>query len=145
MKLNKITVIAALALGGLLTLGTALNAQDATTTTTPPAATPPAGAPPGGRARPLTIDQLVTKLALSDEQKTNVQAVLVDQRQKTRDLRNDTTLSTDDRRAKMKTIRDEANAKLKTILTPDQYAKYLTLQPARRPATPPPAAAPAAN
>jgi hypothetical protein len=62
-----------------------------------------------------------------------------------RDLRNDTTLSTDDRRAKMKTIRDDANAKLKTILTPDQFAKYQALMPARRPATPPPTAAPAAN
>ena len=144
MKLNKITVIAALALGSLLTLGSVVNAQD--TTTTPPASTPPAGAPPGGgRGRALNIEQLTTQLALTDEQKTNVQAVLTDSRQKMRDLRNDTSLSTDDRRAKVKTIRDDANAKLKTILTPDQYAKYLTLQPGRRPATPPPAAAPAAN
>jgi len=143
MKLNKMTVIAALALGSLLTMGTVVNAQD---TTTPPAATPPAGAPPGGgRGRQLSIEQLATKLALSDDQKTNVQAVLVAQRQQMRDLRNDTTLSTDDRRAKMKTIRDDANAKLKTILTPDQFAKYQALMLARRPATPPPTAAPAAN
>ena len=143
MKLNKMTVIAALALGSLLTMGTVVNAQD---TTTPPAATPPAGAPPGGgRGRQLSIAQLATKLALSDDQKTNVQAVLVAQRQQMRDLRNDTTLSTDDRRAKMKTIRDDANAKLKTILTPDQFAKYQALMLARRPATPPPTAAPAAN
>ena len=143
MKLNKMTVIAALALGSLLTMGTVVNAQD---TTTPPAATPPAGAPPGGgRGRQLSIEQLATKQARSDDQKTNVQAVLVAQRQQMRDLRNDTTLSTDDRRAKMKTIRDDANAKLKTILTPDQFAKYQALMLARRPATPPPTAAPAAN
>jgi hypothetical protein len=42
MKLNKMTVIAALALGSLLTCGTVTNAQDANNT---PAATPPAAAP----------------------------------------------------------------------------------------------------
>ena len=141
-------MIAALALGGLLTLGTALNAQDATPA--PPAATPPAGAlPGGGHGRPLTIAQLTLQLALTDEQKTNVQAVLLDQRKQTRDVRNDTTLSTADRHAKLKTIADAANAKLQTILTPDQYAKYLKLLPARPAAAPPqgapPAAASAAN
>ena len=141
MKLNKMTVIAALALGSLLALGTVANAQDAAT----PAATPPAGgAPGGGRGRQLSIEQLSTQLALSDEQKTNVQAILTDSRKQMRDLRNDTSLSTEDRRAKMRTIRDDQNAKLKTILTPEQFAKYEKLMPARRPATPPAAAADAA-
>ncbi len=143
MKLNKMTVIAALALGSLLTLGTVVSAQDAATpATTPP---PAGGAPGGGRGRQLSIEQLSTQLALSDEQKTNVQAILTDSRKQMRDLRNDTSLSTEDRRAKMKTIRDDANAKLKTILTPEQFAKYEKLMPARRPATPPATATPAAN
>ena len=141
MKLNKTTLIAALALGGLLTMGTALNAQT-TTTNAPAAATIPAAR----RSGLFGIDQLTKQLALTDDQKPKVQAVLDDQRKKMSELRQDTTLSTEDKRAKSKTIRDEATAKLKEILTADQFAKYQKMpQPGRRPAPVAPAGAPAAT
>lgn len=127
------TLIAALALGGLMTVGTAVNAQDATTNT-------PAATRPGGRMRQPSIDQIVTQLALTDDQKTNFVAARKDMQKKMSDLRKDDSLSTEDRRAKMKTIRDEFNAKLKTFLTPDQYEKYQKMMPGRRPAAPPAAA-----
>ena len=137
MKLNKMTLIAALALGGLLTLGTAANAQDATTNT-------PAATPPPMRPRQPGIDQLAKILALTDEQKTNVQAVLKDQRQQMGDLRKDTTLTQEDRRAKMKDIRDATTAKMKDILTPEQFAKYQRMMPqGRRPGLPAPTVTPA--
>ena len=135
MKLNKMTLIAALALGSLLTLSTGVNAQDATTNA-PAAATPPR------RPGPMTIETLTTQLALSDEQKTNVQVILTDMRKKTSEMRQDTSLSTEDKRAKRKEINDAFVAKMKEILTPDQFTKFQKMVPGRRPAaTPPPAAA----
>jgi Spy/CpxP family protein refolding chaperone len=119
MKLNKTTIIAALALGSLLTFGATANAEDSTTNT--PAAAPAMAAP--GR-RPVTIEQWAKLLALTDDQKTNFNAVLLDQRKQMMDLRTDTSLSREDKQAKRKSIADAALAKIKDILTPDQFAKY---------------------
>jgi len=139
MKLNKTTLIAALALGSLLTLGATVNAQDATTTNAP-ATTAPAGA----SRRPMNIDQMVKLLALTDDQKTNFQATMQDLRKQMMDLRADNTLSTEDRHAKNKSIRDAAMAKMKDILTPDQFAKYQKMMMGGRRQAPP-AAVPAAT
>ena len=139
MKLNKTTIIAALALGSLLTLGATVNAQEATTNAP---AVAPAMAPP--IRRPVTIEQWAKVLALTDDQKTNFDAVWTDQRKQLSALRTDTTLSTEDKRAKSKSIRDATTAKVKDILTPEQFAKYQKLAPgAPRRRTMPPAAAPA--
>ena len=138
MKLNKLTLIAALAMGSLLTLGTALNAQDATNA---PAATPPAGAPPAVRGRP-NFEAIAKQLELTDDQKPKAKVVIDAQQKQMRELRGDTSLSQEDRRAKGKTIRDEATAKLKEILTPEQFAKYQKMTSGRRPAGPAPAATP---
>ncbi len=134
MKLNKMTVIAVLALGSLLTLGTALNAQDATSNA--PAATLPAV-----RGRP-NFEAIAKQLELTDDQKPKAKAVIDAQQKQMRELRGDTSLSQEDRRAKGKTIRDEATAKLKEILTPEQFAKYQKMTSGRRPAAPAPAATP---
>ena len=128
------TLLAALALGSLLTLGTAVNAQDASTNS------PAAAMPAAGRNRQPSIDDLIAKLGITDDQKTNFTAIITDMRKQMKDLRADDTLSTEDRRAKMKTIRDDGNTKLKALLTPDQFAKYQKLMPGRRPAAPAPAA-----
>jgi Spy/CpxP family protein refolding chaperone len=143
MKLNNTTLIAALALGSLLTLGTAVNAQ---TTTNAPAATPPAGAPPANRPPRggMTLQRLTQQLALTDDQKPKVQAVLDDQNKQMMELRQDTALSPEDRRTKMAAIRTGVTAKFKEILTPEQFDKYQKMpQPGVRPTRPP--GAPAAG
>jgi Spy/CpxP family protein refolding chaperone len=141
MKLKQMTLIAALALGSLLTIGTTVNAQD--TTMTAPAATPPARPARGGRQ--LTIEQLTTALTLTDDQKPKVQALLDDQTKQITDLRADTSVAAADRRTKMQAIRADFTTKLNAILTPDQQAKFKMLQPARRQAPAAPAPAPAGN
>ena len=89
MKLTKMTLIAALALGGLLTLSPALRADDATNT--PPSA-PPAGGPPPGdrgpgmRGRGPNFDMIAQRLNLTDDQKPKVKAILDDQQEQMRDL-----------------------------------------------------------
>ena len=145
MKLNKTTLIAALALGSLLTLGATVNAQDTTATNAAPAA--PASAAPGRRM--ISIDQWNKILALTDDEKTNFQAVIQDQRQQMMALRNDDSIAPEDKRAKNQEIRKATLAKLKDILTPDQFAKYQKLAAGGRRGGNPPAApaapAPAAN
>ena len=142
MKLNKTTLIAALALGSLLTMGTAVNAQTATNA---PATAAPAGTPPARRMG-SPIELYTRLLSLTDDQKPKVQAILDDQRKQLSDLRKDTSLSTQDRHAKLIALHDGVTAKMKEILTAEQFAKYQKMpQAGRRPVATPPAAAPAAD
>ncbi len=135
MKLNKTLALAALIAGNLLAVGSIAQAQDSTTPTTP--------APTGGGARQrgmMSVDFLAKRLALTDDEKTNVAAALADNRQKMRDLRQDTSLSNEDKRAQAKQLREDLNAKMKDILTPDQYTQWLKINTVhRRPAPTPPA------
>jgi periplasmic protein CpxP/Spy len=119
MKSTKTMLIAALAACALITGGSSLLAQNSTNP-------PSAGGPPGGgmRGRGPSLEQLSKDLDLTDDQKTKVKAALDALKQEITELRADTSLSQEDRRAKMKTIRDEFTAKLKDILTPDQFAKW---------------------
>ena len=123
-------LIAALAAGSLLVWSPALRAADTNT----PSSTPPAGQrPPGMRGGP-NLDQL----NLTAEQKPKVQAILDAQRQKVRDLREDTSLTPEDRRAKMKAIREDEVTQMKAVLTPEQFEKYQQMTQRRRPGGPPP-------
>jgi len=142
MKLTKTLMAGALIAGSLLT-GAALQAQDANTNT------PPAGAPPaGGRMRGApTLQQLTTALNLTADEQAKVKPILDAQAQKMRDLRSDTTLSTDDRRAKMQEIRADTLKQMKAVLTPDQFAQYqkMATPRGRRAAAPAATNAPAAT
>jgi len=72
----------------------------------------------------------LANLNLTPEQKEKAAAVIKDQRDKMVALRGDSSLTPEDRRAKMKEIMDGTNAKMKTILTDEQYTKW---QSSRRP------------
>jgi protein CpxP len=122
MNVNKSMLIAALAAGCLLVWSPALRADGTNTPpSTPTAGAPPAGAPPAAQRRPgPNLDQL----NLTDDQKPKVQAILDAQRQKMRDLRQDTSLTPEDRRAKMKTIQDDTTTQMKAVLTPEQFEKW---------------------
>ena len=76
------------------------------------------------RGRGPSLEQLSKALDLTDDQKPKVKVALDAQKQEMTDLRADTSLSQEDRRAKMKTIREEFTAKLKDILTPEQFEKW---------------------
>jgi len=125
------TLIAALALGSLLTLGPALRADDATNT---PPSTPPAGGPPPGdrgpgmRGRGPNFDMIAQQLNLTDDQKPKVKEILDGQMQQMRDLHQDDSLSADDRRAKMRSIREDTDTKLKAVLTADQFEQWQKME-----------------
>ena len=82
--------------------------------------------PPGDRQEAMREqrDAWVKELGATDEQMAKIREAQKAQAEKGRALRDDTTLSQEDRRAKMKEIRDGMTAKMKEILNADQFAKY---------------------
>jgi periplasmic protein CpxP/Spy len=132
MRATKMTLIAALAVGSLLTLSPALRADDATNT--PPSA-PPAGGPPPGdrgpgmRGRGPNFDMIAQRLNLTDDQKPKVKEILDGQRQQMRDLwQQGQDMSREDRMAKMKSIRENTDAKLKAVLTSVQFEQWQKME-----------------
>jgi len=121
--------MAILAAGGLLAGNPALHAED----TNQPPATPPTGNPasprPAGMRIGPTLEQLTKSLNLTTDQVTKVKPILDARDQKVRDLRGDTSLSSQDRRTKMLSIREETATQLKAILTPEQYDKWQKMLP----------------
>lgn len=122
MKTSKLTLVAAIALGGLMVCGPITQAQDkpATPPSAPGDATTP---PPGGRRGNNMMQTMFDRLNLTPDQQAKVKPVIADQQQKMRALREDKALSQQERRDKIKEIIDATDAKLKEILTPDQYTK----------------------
>ncbi len=114
MKINKISVMTGLVLGGLMAFSSMAAAQDQK--------------PGGGRGRGPSVEQrmerMTEELKLTDAQKPKVKAVLEATAKKGQELRGDTSVPREERREKMQAIMEQENKQLKEILTPDQYTKY---------------------
>jgi periplasmic protein CpxP/Spy len=120
MKSTKIMIVAALAAGALLAGGSSMLAQDSTNT-------PPAGGPPPGEHGPGMKGgrpDIATALNLTDDQKPKVQEIMKGAMEKRKALREDTSLTPEDKRAKAKEIQDDTATQLKAVLTPEQFAKW---------------------
>ncbi len=79
------------------------------------------------------LEMMSKMLDLTDAQKTQIKPILEEQAKEIKELRADTSLSQEDRRAKMKTLREGLAAKLKDILTPEQFAKFQKMGQRRPP------------
>lgn len=156
--LLKLTVIAA----GLAV--TALPAARAADQTPPPAGGTdnPAAQPehPGWRGRHMDparrIQRLAEVLGLTTEQQTKLKAVFKEEGAKMRAVFQDSSLSREDRRAKLMELRKDIRPKIDAILTPEQQKKLEKMQRRGRrwrhggpdnqpPPPPPPPEAPPAN
>ncbi len=126
MKMQKASLIAALAAGALLATSPALRAAE----TNAPAATPPAAGRQGGPR--MSVDdrlaRLTEQLTLTDEQKPKVKVLLEAQNKQMAEFRD---LPQEDRRAKMQAAREEMTKKMKEILTAEQFKKYEALPQGR--------------
>ncbi len=113
--MNKLSLIAAMALGGLVACSTLATAQDA----------------PKKKGR-MSVEQQMerynTELTLTDEQKPKVKAVLEETSKKMQEIRNDPNFDRSQMREKMQPIMEKQNEKMKGILTEDQYKKYQEMQ-----------------
>jgi protein CpxP len=81
----------------------------------------------GGR-QPMNPDEQVARMTkrynLSSDQQTSIKPILANQQQQMQALRGDSTLSRDDRMAKMRSIREDSNTKIQAILNDSQKQKF---------------------
>lgn len=67
-------------------------------------------------------------LNLTDEQKTRLRPILAEENQQLETLRNDTSMTQEQKMSKANDIRQTASPKIKAILTPEQLQKLADLQ-----------------
>ena len=106
-------MIAVLAAATVLSYSPTLRAQEKKDT--------PKGEGRGGDFVKQRLDRLTEELKLTDAQKPKVEALLKEQGEKMRGLRDATP---EERREKMQASREEMGKKMKEILTAEQYEKY---------------------
>lgn len=125
-------------------------------TSTPGAASPsaPSQAAPGqssttpgttpSTAQPPAQAEAENPLNLTEEQKAKLRPILMDERQQMEAVRSDTSLSSEQKMAKVQQIRETASPKIKAVLTPEQLKRLADMQKAQQPqgapatSTPPP-------
>lgn len=92
----------------------------------------------GGRRMhgPMTPEEqlarMTKQLKLTDEQQAKIKPIIEEQHQKIMDLRQDTSMSREDRFAKFREVRQESMEKIKPILNPSQRKKWEKMQQRRR-------------
>jgi Spy/CpxP family protein refolding chaperone len=70
------------------------------------------------------VKHLTKKLDLSDDQQAKLKPILEDQRKQMDDLRNDSSLSREDRFSKMREIRQNSDTQIKSVLNDDQQKNF---------------------
>ena len=116
MKSTKTWLVVAVAAGTLLGGSSALYAQNATNT-------PPANAHGGMKSR----QNIAKQLDLTEDQKPKYDAIMKGAAEKGRALREDTSLTAEEKKTKAKAIKEDTTAQLKVVLTPEQFAKWQEL------------------
>jgi Spy/CpxP family protein refolding chaperone len=86
-----------------------------------------------GQSLDQHLQTLSEKLNLSDEQKAKIKSILQDQMQQMKAVRADSSLSKDQKRAKIKSIHDSSHDGINTVLTPEQQAKLKQVKQAQMP------------
>ena len=77
-------------------------------------------------------NRLAKKLNLTDEQKSQIVPILTDHQQQMKTIREDSSLSQQDRRAKMHSAWEDSDTKIKAVLNDQQKQKYEEMQQARQ-------------
>lgn len=122
----KFRTLTVLSLGACLLAGGLLHGASAGPTQKPgQGMTGPGGGPGGQGGRGMRfLQRMGDELNLTAAQKAKLQPIAKASREKMMALRDDQTLTEDQRRAKFKAIRDERNKKIAAILTPAQKKKF---------------------
>jgi periplasmic protein CpxP/Spy len=124
-QLSRIALSGLLATG--LTLCTAAAFAQDTAAPAPDASTQQQGPGRMGRGA-MNPDEQVARMTkrynLSADQQTQIKPILANQQQQMMALRGDSSLSREDKMAKMKGIRDDSNTKIQAILNDSQKQQY---------------------
>jgi periplasmic protein CpxP/Spy len=120
-----------IALSGLLATGLTLGSAAAFAQQDSPAAPDASAQQPGpGRMgrQPMTPDEQVARMTkrydLSADQQTQIKPIVADTQQQMMALRQDSSMSREDKMAKMMSIREGANTKISAILNDSQKQKF---------------------
>lgn len=124
-------MIAALALATLVAWSPNAHAQEKKKDKPPQRPAPGESARRPNAAQAERLAKIKEDLKLTDEQITKLKPLLQEEAKKVRALRDDTSLSPQDRRAKMREIREASAPKLKEILTKEQYEQWVKLRTQR--------------
>jgi periplasmic protein CpxP/Spy len=81
-----------------------------------------------GHAQPQSQAADDNPLNLTDEQKAKLQPIIQDENRQMEALRNDTSMTQEQKIAKANEVRQNASPKIKAILTPEQLQKLADLQ-----------------
>jgi periplasmic protein CpxP/Spy len=123
-----------LAISGLLATGLTLCSAAAFAQQDTPA--PGASAQQGGHRQPPTPDEQVARMTkrynLSSDQQAQIKPILANQQQQMQAVRQDSSLSREDRMAKMKSIRDDSSTKISALLNDSQKQKFAQDQQRRQ-------------
>ena len=74
------------------------------------------------------LQNLTEKLNLTDDQKAKLKPIVEDQMRQMKAVRQDSSLSEDQRRAKMKSIHESLHDQINAVLTPEQQGKFKQMQ-----------------
>ena len=116
--------ICTIVLTGLLGLGLSAFAQDQSAP-----APPPMSGQRGQRMNPdKQLERLTKTLNLSSDQQTQIKPILENQQQQMMQIRQDQTLSREDRMTKAQGVRDDSKSKIEAVLNDQQKQKYEEMQ-----------------
>jgi len=116
MKCTHVSLLAGLILASLALTSPSAIAQTSTNANKPAIGQRPQPGRPGER--------MIAELKLTEEQSTKFKAAMAEQREKGTKIREDSSLSADQKREKAQALREESQKKIKEILTPEQFQKY---------------------
>jgi Spy/CpxP family protein refolding chaperone len=85
---------------------------------------PPAGRRGGQMGPERQIERMRQQLNLTDVQVSQIRPILAESQKQMMALRGDSTMSQDDRRAKMMSIHQDSTAKIKALLSDTQKSQY---------------------
>lgn len=74
------------------------------------------------------LQKLATQLQLTDEQKAKIKPLLQEQVTQLKTVHDDTSLSADQRQAKMKEIHQNYHSQVMAVLTPEQQKKFAAMK-----------------
>ncbi len=111
-------------ISALLGVGAALAAPQDQNQAPPPSAEHARRAPDPARQ----VKMLTKKLNLTQDQQSKLLPILTNRQQQFESLRNDTSLSPQDKHAKMRSIREDSENQIKGILTDTQKQQYDQMQ-----------------
>lgn len=120
MKLNARLLLAACACGSFALFAPVLHAQD------DDSITPGTGqeqGPRAGEGRVAILEKVAKALGLTDEQKADIKSIVEQRRAKVMAVRENKSLSPEQKREQVKEILQSSFQQIKGILTPDQQQK----------------------